>query len=102
MTNPRIELSPNQIVRFLEKEPSDFTKQDLVRFIHETGIQMINFRYPADDGRLKTLNFIIHSRAFLDKILTSGERADGSSLFLRISIQPPATSTWCLGTERRS
>ena len=84
MTNPRVDLSPSQIVRFLDKEPSDFTRQDLVRFIRESGIQMINFRYPAGDGRLKTLNFVIHSRAYLDRILTSGERVDGSSLFADI------------------
>lgn len=84
MSNSRIELSPNPIVRFLDKEPSDFTRQDLVRFIRETGVQMVNFRYPAGDGRLKTLNFIIHSGAFLDRILTGGERADGSSLFADI------------------
>lgn len=84
MTNPRIELSPNQIAHFLDKEPSDFTRQDLVRFIRETGVRMVNFRYPAGDGRLKTLNFVVHSRAFLDKILTDGERADGSSLFADI------------------
>ncbi len=49
MTNPRIDLSPNQIVRFLDKEPSDVTRQDLVRFIRDTGVQMVDFRYPAGD-----------------------------------------------------
>ena len=54
MSNPRIDLSPNQIVRFLDKEAADFTREDLVRFIQDTGVRMINFRYPAGDGRLKT------------------------------------------------
>lgn len=42
---------------------------------------MVNFMYPADDNRLKTLNFVINSEEYLDSILTYGERVDGSSLF---------------------
>jgi glutamine synthetase len=42
---------------------------------------MINFRYVAEDGKLKTLNFVPHSREHLESILTAGERVDGSSLF---------------------
>ena len=42
---------------------------------------MVNFMYPAEDGRMKTLNFMINNRAYLEAILTSGERVDGSSLF---------------------
>ena len=37
--------------------------------------------YPAGDGRLKTLNFVINDAAYLNAILTCGERVDGSSLF---------------------
>ena len=40
----------------------------------------MNFRYVAGDGRLKTLNFIITSKAQLDRLLSRGERVDGSSL----------------------
>ncbi len=74
-------IHPNPLVRFLKKEPRDFTKADLVRFIVENGIEMVNFRYVAADGRLKTLNFIINDLDYLDTILTYGERVDGSSLF---------------------
>ena len=35
---------------------------------------MVNFMYPAGDGRLKTLNFVINNAAYLDAILTCGER----------------------------
>ena len=42
---------------------------------------MVNFMYPGGDGKLKTLNFIINNLAYLDTILTCGERVDGSSLF---------------------
>lgn len=74
-------LNPNPLVQFLKKEQRDFTKADLIRYISENGIEMINFRYVGGDGRLKTLNFIISSLEHLDSILTYGERVDGSSLF---------------------
>lgn len=76
-----LSLNPNKVVEFLEKAPADFRKADLIRFVKENGIRMINFMYPADDNRLKTLNFVINSEEYLDSILTYGERVDGSSLF---------------------
>ena len=72
------------------KEPSQFLKSDIIRFVKENEIKMINFMYPADDNRLKTLNFVINSEEYLDSILTFGERVDGSSLFLS---SKPATQT---------
>ncbi len=74
-------LSPNPLVRYLEKNSEDFRKSDIIRFTKENGIRMVNFMYPADDNRLKTLNFVINSEDYLDSILTFGERVDGSSLF---------------------
>ncbi len=74
-------ICPNQIVRHLGKPAEDFTKQDLVKFIADRQIQMVNFRYVGGDGRLKTLNFAPNSRKHLDQILSRGERVDGSSLF---------------------
>jgi glutamine synthetase len=74
-------LSPNPLVQFLDKTPEEFTRADLMRFIEERGIRMVNFRYAGEDGRLKTLNFILKSRNQLDNILSAGERVDGSSLF---------------------
>lgn len=76
-----LEMCPNKVVSFLEKPCSEFTKADIVRFIKENGIRMVNFMYPAGDGRLKTLNFVINNAEYLDTILTCGERVDGSSLF---------------------
>ncbi len=76
-----LEMSPNRVVAFLGKPCREFTKADIVRYIKENGIRMVNFMYPAGDGRLKTLNFVINSAAYLDAILTCGERVDGSSLF---------------------
>lgn len=74
-------LNPNPLVRFLQKDPKEFTKADLIRFITEKQIEMVNFRYVGADGRLKTLNFMINSAEHLDSVLTYGERVDGSSLF---------------------
>ena len=76
-----LELCSNKLVGFLNKPSKEFTKSDIVRFITENDIQMVNFMYPAGDGRLKTLNFVINNAAYLDAILTCGERVDGSSLF---------------------
>ena len=71
----------NKIAAFLNKEPRDFNRADLVKYIKAHGIKMVNFRYAAGDGRLKTLNFIINDEKYLDRILSAGERVDGSSLF---------------------
>ena len=79
--NYELELNPNKLVSYLGKPCKEFTKADIVRYIKENGIKMVNFMYPAGDGRLKTLNFVINNEAYLDAILTCGERVDGSSLF---------------------
>ena len=74
-------LNPDPLVRFLGKPRAEFTRADIVRYIRENGIEMVNLRYPGADGRLKTLNFIINDEEYLESILTCGERVDGSSLF---------------------
>lgn len=79
--NNLIKLNPNPLVSHLEKLPKDFTKADILKFIEEKKIKMINFRYAGGDGRLKVLNFVINNYNYLDQILTAGERVDGSSLF---------------------
>lgn len=76
-----IKLNPNPVIRYLDKMPEEFRKADIIRYIKEHDIRMVNFMYPADDNRLKTLNFVINSEEYLDSILTFGERVDGSSLF---------------------
>ncbi len=76
-----LDMNANLLVEFLKKPASEFTKADIIAFIREKGIKMVNFMYPAGDGRLKTLNFVINNAAYLNAILTCGERVDGSSLF---------------------
>lgn len=74
-------LSPNPLVQALGKPADEFTRADIIRFVTEQSIPMLNLRYVGGDGRLKELNFAIQSAAHLDRILTMGERVDGSSLF---------------------
>ncbi|MGM0666099.1 MAG: glutamine synthetase family protein, partial [Bacteroidota bacterium] len=74
-------MNPNEMVQFLKKPASEFTKADIIKFIEAKGIEMVNFRYVAEDGKLKTLNFVLSSRQHLEELLSEGERVDGSSLF---------------------
>ena len=71
----------NPLVEKIGKPASEFTKADLVGFVEKEGVRMVDFMYPAADGRLKTLNFVIPDSGYLETILTYGERVDGSSLF---------------------
>ncbi|MFP3975520.1 MAG: glutamine synthetase beta-grasp domain-containing protein, partial [Dehalococcoidia bacterium] len=80
MNNER-EMNPHKIVRYLDKSPEEFTRRDLIRFIEENNIQAVNFRHLGGDGRLKTLNFVVNSKNQLDRLLSAGERVDGSNLF---------------------
>ncbi len=79
--NNDILMNQNELVQFLKKPSKDFTREDIIRFIEAKGIAMLNFRYVADDGKLKSLNFVPFNRDHLESILTAGERVDGSSLF---------------------
>ncbi|MBR1626747.1 MAG: glutamine synthetase [Bacteroidales bacterium] len=81
MQDKELSLNKNPLVSYLQKSPNEFTKADIIKYIKENGIEQINFRYAAGDGRLKTLNFVITNEEYLDQVLTMGERVDGSSLF---------------------
>ncbi len=81
---PFIEMNPNPLVQYLNKPTEAFTRADLVKYIQDHNIEMVNFRYAGGDGRLKTLNFVINNKKYLESILTAGERVDGSSLFSHI------------------
>lgn len=79
-----VEMNPNPLVQYLNKPAHEFTKADLINYIENHNIEMVNLRYVGGDGRLKTLSFIINSREHLNGLLSSGERVDGSSLFSHI------------------
>ena len=76
-----VEINTTDIVSFIKKPRAAFTKADIKRFVKAQRIRHVNFMYAGGDGRLKTLNFILHSDEYLDEILSCGERVDGSSLF---------------------
>lgn len=77
----RFSMNPNKLVAALQKMPEDFTREDIVSFCVENNVEFVNFHYCGWDSKIKTLNFVIHSQAHLEEILTAGERVDGSSLF---------------------
>lgn len=79
--NTNLDIRSNPMSSLLGKPASQFTKKDIISFIRQEDIRMVNFMYPAADGRLKTLNFVINDYDYLDSVLSSGERVDGSSLF---------------------
>ncbi|MBQ4008400.1 MAG: glutamine synthetase beta-grasp domain-containing protein, partial [Muribaculaceae bacterium] len=81
MENKELMLNANHLVAALQKPASQFTKADIIKYIEDNEIKMVNFMYPAGDGKLKTLNFVINNLEYLETILTCGERVDGSSLF---------------------
>ena len=77
----KLAMNRNHVVKALRKPASEFTRADIIEYISREGIEMVNFMYPAADGRLKTLNFVINDLEYLETILSTGERVDGSSLF---------------------
>jgi len=81
MRDLEILMNPNKLVKYLKKPAAEFTKYDIIKFIDDHQIEMLNFRYVGEDGKLKTLNFVITSKDYLESILSTGERVDGSSLF---------------------
>lgn len=83
MNNLKYNINP--LVNAIGKMPGQFTKQDIMDYIVKNEIRIVNFRYIAADGRLKTLNFPVSDLQYLELILTYGERVDGSSLFPYIS-----------------
>lgn len=72
------------LVRLLGKPPEAWQRQDLVDMCFQEDISIINFRYPALDGKLKELRLPVTSRRYLERILAAGERVDGSSLFPKL------------------
>jgi glutamine synthetase len=56
-------------------------KEEIVRFISEKGVKIVNLCHIPEDGRLKTLSFSAMDRNRVYEILEFGERVDGSNLF---------------------
>ncbi len=45
----KIAMNPNPVIQYLNKPAEQLTKEDLIRFIEDYDIQMINFRYMGWD-----------------------------------------------------
>jgi glutamine synthetase len=80
--NSRYDVRP--LVRKLGKTPEEWQRQDLLDFCLREGIRVVNFRYPGLDGKLKELRVPVNNAHYLERILTAGERVDGSSLYPKL------------------
>jgi glutamine synthetase len=56
-------------------------KEEIINFVSEKGIKILNLCHIPEDGRLKTLSFSAKDKRRVYEILELGERVDGSSLF---------------------
>lgn len=45
--NQDLSMNANQLVAFLQKPTSEFTKADIISFIQQKDIRMVNFMYPG-------------------------------------------------------
>jgi glutamine synthetase len=60
-------------------------KEDVLKFISENGVKILNLCHIPEDGRLKTLSFSASDKKQVHQVLELGERVDGSSLFSYIA-----------------
>jgi glutamine synthetase len=71
----------NPLSLLLEKERSDFTRADMLEVIRKERIERLSFHYTSLDGKLRELKLPFSDYSQAERILASGERVDGSSLF---------------------
>ena len=71
----------NPLSLMLDKERGDFTRSDMLKVIRERGIERLSFHYTSVDGKMRELKLPFADFTQAERILASGERVDGSSLF---------------------
>ena len=71
----------NPISLLVDKPREEFTREDLIRVIELKQIERITFHYTALDGKYKELKIPVGNRQQAERVLATGERVDGSSLF---------------------
>lgn len=71
----------NPLSLLLDKPREDFTRADMLEVISKKGIERITFHYTGLDGQLKELKLPVSDLSHAERVLASGERVDGSSLF---------------------
>lgn len=73
-------LTANQLERYLQKPANQFTIEDIINYVFEKEIEIINFRYISIDEKLKTLNFVVTGKEELENLLKFGERVNGNEV----------------------
>jgi len=71
----------NPISLLVDKPRESFTRADLISVIETRNIERIALRYTALDGKLKELKVPVTNRYQAERVLSEGERVDGSSIF---------------------
>jgi len=71
----------NPLTLLLDKDRRDFTRADMLKVVKEKGIERLTFHYTSLDGKLRELKLPVSDHSQAERILASGERVDGSSLF---------------------
>ena len=71
----------NPLSLMLDKDRRDFTRADMLEVIRERGIERLSFHYTSVDGKMRELKLPFSDFSQAERILASGERVDGSSLF---------------------
>lgn len=56
-------------------------KEEIIKFISENNIKILNLCHIPEDGKLKTLSFSAADKDRVNEVLEYGERVDGSNLF---------------------
>jgi glutamine synthetase len=67
--------------RKLSKSRETFTRKDILQLVRDFRIKYFTFHYTGIDGKLKELRLPLSSEDDVQRLLTGGERVDGSSLF---------------------
>jgi glutamine synthetase len=77
--------------RLIGRPAADWTVDDLVTIALGHGVRLVSLMHVGGDGWLKALDFVPRSREHLRDILSGGERADGSSLFVGLGLEVGAS-----------
>lgn len=56
-------------------------REEILKYILDNGVRILNLCHIPEEGRLKTLSFSITNKDRINEILDFGERVDGSNLF---------------------
>jgi glutamine synthetase len=71
----------NPLTQLLDKERDNFTRADMLQVVKTRSIERLTFHYTSLDGKLRELKLPVSGEGQAERILASGERVDGSSLF---------------------